>query len=73
MARREVERQRQLRLFGVGDLDSLDEGAAPADAGGDSDERWDQVHSDLLQLLKEEGFWDFLARRRRDGGSPGGL
>ena len=70
MARREVERQ--LRLFGVGDLSSLGEEEGSADAGGDSDERWNEVCRHLGRLLREEGFEDFLARLRRDAGASDG-
>ena len=69
MARKKA---RQLRLFGVGNLDSSDGGEGSADTGGDSDERWDKVYENLLRLLQEEGYGDFLARRSREGGSSGG-
>ena len=69
MPRREVERQ--LRLFGVGDVDAPGEEDGSGDAGGDFDERWNQVFVHLGQLLREEKFEDFLARQRRGADSSG--
>ena len=70
MARREV--QRQLRLFGVGDLGLSGEEEGSAEADGGNDERWNEIYRNLGRLLREEGFEDFLARRRRDAGASGG-
>ena len=66
MARREVERQ--LRLFGVGDLASLDEEKGSTGAVDDNDERWNEVFKHLGRLLREEGFEDFLAGLRQVDG-----
>ncbi len=63
MARREVERQ--LRLFGVGDLDSGDEEKGSTGALADNDERWNEIYRHLGRLLREEGFEEFLAGLRR--------
>ena len=63
MARREVERQ--MRLFGVGDLGPPDDDDGDAGSGVSDDERWQGVHSRLWTILAEEGFLDYLARRRR--------
>ena len=65
MARKEVERQ--LRLFGVGDLGSP-EGEDGIPELVDADERWDEVFRHLGRLLRQEGFEDFLARQRRNDG-----
>ena len=70
MARREVERQ--LRLFGVGGLDSSDGEEGSADADGDHDERWYEVYRHLGRLLREEGFEAFLESLRRDANPPAG-
>ena len=69
MARREI--QRQLRLFGVGDLGLSSEEEGSVDVA-DNDERWNEVYRNLGRPLKEEGFEDFLARRRRDANASGG-
>ena len=71
MARREVDRQRQLRLFGVGDLGPPDDGGDDAGSGMSDDERWQEVHRHLSIILAEEGFLDYLARRRSGQGQPG--
>lgn len=65
MARKEVERQ--LRLFGVGDLAPPDEEDGVAVSDGSDDGRWDAVYRHLGRILKEEGFDSYLARRKRDG------
>ena len=61
MARREVERQ--LRLFGVGDLGPPEEEDVDGSDGPD-DERWDRVFRHLGRLLREEGFEDYLTHRQ---------
>ena len=69
MARRKVERQ--MRLFGVGDLGPLDDDDGDAGSGVSDHERWQEVHSGLHTILAEEGFLDYLARRRRGQEQPG--
>ncbi len=64
MARRE--RQRQLRLFGVGDLGPPDDGDGRAGSGKSDDERWDEVFRDLGRLLSEEKFENYLNRLNRE-------
>lgn len=63
MARKEQERQ--LRLFGVGDLGPPDEEGGGAVPEGSDDERWDAVYRHLGRILAEEGFGAYLGRRRR--------
>ena len=70
MARRDVERQ--LRLFGVGDLGPPDGGDGVAGSDGSDDERWDEVFRHLGRLLREERFEDYLSRRRRGANWSGG-
>lgn len=59
MARKE---QRQLRLFGVGDLGSEDDGREPPD-GRPRPESWDEVMGGLGRLLRETRFEAYLARQ----------
>ena len=58
MARKEQERQ--LRLFGVGDLGPPDEEGGGAVPEGSDDERWDAVYRHLGRILAEEGFRGLL-------------
>lgn len=69
MARREVERQ--LRLFGVGDLGPPEEDDVDGSEGSD-DDRWDAVFRHLGKLLREEGFEDYLTRQQRGTERPDG-
>ena len=69
MARKEVERQ--LRLFGVGDLGSLDEEDGSLEPEGVAEQRWDDVFRHLGRLLREEGFGAYLARCQRDRDQSG--
>ena len=68
MARKEVERQ--LQLFGVGDLGPPDEDA-DTESGISNDARWQEVYKHLGKLLAEDGFADYLARRERGQDQPG--
>ena len=64
MARRKVDKQ--LRLFGVGELGPPDDDDDGIGGAGDSDsERWDKVLRHLGMLLREERFEGYLARRQR--------
>ena len=69
MSRREVERQ--LRLFGVGDLGPLDDDNEEAGSGISNDERWEEVFRHLGRLLADEGFENYLAHRERGQNQPG--
>ncbi len=69
MARRDT--QRQLRLFGVGDLGPPDEDGREAGSDSSNYERWEEVFLHLGRLLAEEGFEDHLAHRERGRGQPG--
>ena len=53
--------QRQLRLFGVGDLGDEDGGKEPPD-GRPRHQSWDEAMAGLGRLLKETGFEAYLAR-----------
>ena len=64
MARREAERQP--RLFGVGDLGLPDDDGRDAGAGMSDAERWQEAYRHLGRILAEEGFLDYLARRRSE-------
>ena len=68
MARREAERQ--LWLFGVGDLGPPDEDEENG-SGISNDERWERVFRHLGKLLVEEGFMGYLACRERGQDQPG--
>ena len=68
MARKEVERQ--LRLFGVGDVGFLEEDGS-LESEGVADQRWDDVFRHLGRLLREEGFGAYLARGQRDKDQSG--
>ena len=69
MARRDV--NRQPRLFGVGDLGPPDEDGGGAGSGMSDAERWQEVRRHLGRILVEEGFLDYLVRRRRGQNQPG--
>ena len=60
MARKEHERQ--LRLFGVGDLGDGDGGEGSPD-GRSGHQSWDEVMADLGRLLREARFGAYLARQ----------
>ena len=70
MARKEQERQ--LRLFGVGDLGPPDEEGEGAVPDGPDDERWDAVYRHLGRILAEEGFKAYLGRLSPDEGQATG-
>lgn len=63
MARKQVDRQ--LRLFGLGDLGEGDDGRDLPD-GRSVHQSWDEVMADLGRLLRQARFEVYLARRESE-------